>query len=1150
MSINFSSLYTVDKLVKLDNFSFAKDLVIPPAAPDAFKEAMVANANITGFTTTKGLDVVYNSNLDAENASKPKDISYQIMLEPLKAVSSNSLSNATVGASSNLAKAFTGASGEGVDNASKLSQDPGSIANPALKESTDAASKKLATTAFNEANMSEKASGNSLQATFGSRTIAANSLKFFSDSNIHTRTPHHLISTQDYHVQANNSIVEASSSKISNFGNKVTTVDGASIENVQSSVHISTSNRDVVSPKLKMVGTETIQTMGKNNISIADSNMVMSSGGSTEITSSSSQMIRAGSDINIISSLSPISPDEAAPSGGHALGNIKDTAQKLIEATSNSINIVSSHIISKNIISLTKDGTSQSTSEAFAIMAGKENYLSGAQVFSVATASGLSFYGNEDIGIITFGRKQFAGFPSPVPAARIPVLQDLPLIPALPSLPIAELDNCIPKKFKTERGAFERDTSLPTGPEVLLEQSKKEADEINKEKSSRGISTSIPPAPNVFRSGTQNKLNAKEGARNLSTSEKTSTSSDRSPGLTTSHEANKDQVPVASDCIDTEGISTPDVYPDLFSSTSYVFADFSVDEFNTSINFDDLFNANKPSIIPLTKEFSFLRENLSFLPTDIFTKITPEVFTSIISQPTREDLKKKSSETLSSLLNNEVSQELKADLDTVIDYLASNQRDSDLFFRAGDIALTSASIGLIPKLISLVASTYKKLPSIIKSGALSSYISFAQSTLSAVGVKLPPQLQSLVGLGKVISNPTRDNVISAVSGVVSSQLGNVIPGVPLDTLTNIISPLLSKPKVTNEEIEAALTQSLGSIPQIGTAVSTLAPIVKLAREGKYSEILSQGGITSIASVLLGSKNASQIQKIQNIFSSGKDLAKSLNSIPSLIKLMSGYKVPAINQIAIALNCLDLFNKIKSLISAVSSLDFSSGEAQPPATGVVSLITNSDTSEFVDNLPRYIQLINSIQSINLPRTPDLIREALVSPSTDQTIKGVLATLTQEASPEEIAALINMTLEDFEEPLPGCFYIPYLTIAESSIRIQSMGPREVVFSLETPELLTNNPYKLPQLGELIYVTVNYYTSQYGGLVPYSSEFQYTPKNIRLYVSSYNPLTNEGVALYEDPSYKMILKTNQETLYEYAVSSIGVNLFPQISDAYLVK
>lgn len=1159
MTIDLSGNYSVQDVLDSSSFSVSKDLK-PLDKATVFKDSVISNANITGFSFTQGIDVVYNANTDAEKASKPKDISYQIILEPIKSVSSNAMSNVTVGTSSNMAKAFTGSSPDAVSNASKLSQNPAAIDNKDLKASSQAASKKLATTAFTEANASEMASGHSLQASHGTRTIAGGSIKIHSDSSVFTRTPHNIISTQDHHVQANNSIVESSTSKISNHGNKVLTVDGASIENVSTSVHISSGYRDVVTPQLRMIGTETIQTMGKNNISIADQNMVSNSGGSSEYTSANNHLIRSGANIDILSSPSSLSPDEASSGGTEALGELADSAKSLIEQVSNSINIVSSHIVGKNSISLTRAGTTHSASGSFAIMSGLENYTSGLQVYSVAMAGNISFYGNELAGTITFGDKQFAGFPSPLPVIPVPLIGALPAIPSLPSLPIADLNKCIPDKFKVSDvdGVFTRTPGTPSTPEEIAE--RVEGD-INESEGKGGkISSPKTPTPKVFDSNTESKTNPTQVARNLSKDAKTAISSDRTVGLTISHEANKDTVPVASDCIDTEGICTPDVYPDRFSDSSSQLLGPLTPDIRALENADDLYNGKNPGLLSSSVTPQFLKTKLEFLPSDIFNRVTPDVFTAIATQtkvPTSSTItsyKKEATETLNKLVKRSTGQDapatLVSDLTTVIDHISDNPTDVTNWSAAIDESLAVLAIGSIPQLISLVAKNLTELPKIIKSGSFASYLSYAKTALSAVGVN-NAQLNSLVGLGKVLSNPTADNIGQALSETVGSQLGNLLPGISIDTIRSTIEPLLKSPNITRDQIETALTSGLGSVPGIGPAVDSLLPTLKLASQGKFTEILTGGGLASIASLVLGSKNGAQVQKITEIFSSGKDLVKSLNSLPTLLKLMNDYKIPALNQVAIALSCLDLFNKIKTLLSAVSSLDFSSGKAKvdPVILATRPDVTTPEAVTFIDNLPRYIQVINSIQSFeNLPKDAVSIQQALDNPNTPATVLGILKALTELATPAEIAALINMAAPAIVTN--GCFSIPYLTLAESTLVIDSMGPKETFFSLANPEININNIYRQLKLGDPIHITIPSYTSELGSLSPYISDYQYTTINLRLFVSSYNPETNTGVALYEDPTSQLILQQQDGTLVEYPIGSIGINLFPQISDAFLVK
>ena len=156
---------------------------------DQVLEALTINTDTAKFESIVQLKALSKVAAIQSESFKSKQISNQILTEPLKAFSSDVLVNDKLGSNTTIASNVVSQSQETLDRLSSLSQNPSQINNKNINACLKAAGKKCATISELETKQADFANGHIIQAGAVSTTVAGNGVNIHSDTSLTTRSP-------------------------------------------------------------------------------------------------------------------------------------------------------------------------------------------------------------------------------------------------------------------------------------------------------------------------------------------------------------------------------------------------------------------------------------------------------------------------------------------------------------------------------------------------------------------------------------------------------------------------------------------------------------------------------------------------------------------------------------------------------------------------------------------------------------------------------------------------------------------------------------------------------------------------------------------------------------------------------------------------
>ena len=423
---------------------------------DSLKDTVKANADLAKQQSAITTKATISAVKEAANLPANKDISYQILAEPVSVFNPEAIINAGIAFVNTIGQATIGAISEKLSKVAELSENPQGVEQ--AQECIDKAGKKCSAIAQNTYKLGQLANGNNITVTFGQKIDTANSYSLSTDSNIDMKAPLFGVNSQDSIWIANNSITQVADFKSGNYKQKLDLVEGAITSQSQTKVSIATSSNESISKNNKIVGTEQITSMGKVNNVIADSSLVAMSGGSTQITSTSNLGIQSNGDVAILAT----KPEESAEIGASG-----ETDNPTTTNTGGSIIIASKADtdLPASMFAMGKSGIVSSTPKdsfnsagGYSIMNGGDASLMSSDNLTAVVSKGAALF-------ISNGRSWLGKYTLPITEFGEATLTDLPALPTLPQLPNQQLENCIPKKEKEESGTIftgEEDPSVFT----------------------------------------------------------------------------------------------------------------------------------------------------------------------------------------------------------------------------------------------------------------------------------------------------------------------------------------------------------------------------------------------------------------------------------------------------------------------------------------------------------------------------------------------------------------------------------------------------------------------------------------------------------------------------------------------------------------
>lgn len=193
--------------------------------------------------------------------------------------------------------------------------------------------------------------------------------------------------------------------------------------------------------------------------------------------------------------------------------------------------------------------------------------------------------------------------------------------------------------------------------------------------------------------------------------------------------------------------------------------------------------------------------------------------------------------------------------------------------------------------------------------------------------------------------------------------------------------------------------------------------------------------------------------------------------------------------------------------------------------------NLDSVEFLDILPRLLQLHNTVKS-----TPDYILDN-----------------DKNASLLKVFKRLSLPSDKYK----GCGGLPKLTLEESKVVITSLYPEDNLINFLLPSTINKNTRntkasELPGRGDTIRAVINFYTLRRDNTIlkPHRSNIQYCSSNLDFYITDLDINRGEGIAIVSPYQKNLLLEDNNGITYEILIKEVLGKLKPYFKESYLVK
>lgn len=1063
--------------------------------------------------------------------SSVKDISYQILAEPIRVVSPESIINTFIAGVNTLGQAIINPVKELLGRASDLSQNPKAIDSNEIKDCIDKANKKCTSIADTQANSAELSNGHIITAGFNKQIIVGNSVDIASDTATNLSSPYTGISSQDVTVTGNNSITQVSDLHLGKYKQSVQSVDGTAFSQSQTSLKVSTESNDDISKVNRYVGTEEISNVGKINKVIADTELLAASGGTTQIASYDSIGMQSNGDVSITAAKSNNNSRSDASSSKRSIPNTNGGNIYLISTPSNN---------TTNMMVMSNSGVLNSTTGNLSNTARGSNIVKGGRS-AVVTSDNFAYLGTPLGGMFVKGGRSFLGKLSfPTLNVPLPNVVNIPALPALPSLPTQELENCIPKKFKNKNTFPDFD---PNQESVLT-----------KGTTGDDAFTLIPPIPT-----SSNRVQLPKESQQFPNydpnSEKVFGARLPAPSVSSIPEGKDNNLAILSPF-------TPlSVFVDKYSNKSQ----YSINDLITS---NEVFTFS--NVAGLLSDETSLNEiaNSLLLPQDILTtSLITQYLTSVVPDKLLQELiypqfyldllniSLDKLDTFSVTVEDFISSDrniVESILNIIKEYPQLRQQVINLIKEV----TTIPAIGFLSRVTSFVGgiSNFSSIPKIIQSGDFNDIYTLVKPILnvSLKGTIFSSLLNNtdLLDIGQSIVSGGVDNVVkSKIDKVINDTIQTTIEANASSLLGdyNFLFPSLKdifnkvkigEPIIAEDyinEISSILTNVVGpsNINLATNIYKNIEGLLKDISSGDIFSVITGSSLENLINTVFGNNNSGSVSKVFSIIKDAVGTYKAVELLPKLLELMNEYNIPTINQVSIALNCLDLFNKIKGLVASISNLSNNNEGGSITGSGVDSISNNKATISLLENIGRITQAANTINSVD----NDTLNSWEESISID---------VGEEVDLEQVKISLQTNLT-----LDTCFRLPRLNTFQSDVEITEVTNNYISFKLSNIDLIKDNFYLLPKLNDLVQIRVQGFysldTREYLNL--YQTDYQYTPSVYNFIITQYNLEINTGIAYYDNSYSSLVLENPEGVLYKIDAKMIGITLNPDIVDSYLL-
>jgi hypothetical protein len=280
---------------------------------------------------------------------------------------------------------------------------------------------------------------------------------------------------------------------------------------------------------------------------------------------------------------------------------------------------------------------------------------------------------------------------------------------------------------------------------------------------------------------------------------------------------------------------------------------------------------------------------------------------------------------------------------------------------------------------------------------------------------------------KILSNASILNKVESIVGIDIPNQVAPIAGIVQSYRVNYQACQGGDLKACALIEEAAVVDSINDVLGLGLdrAISTYGNIKGLlndVKEGREIDV-QDPRILSLLGQVIGDDRVKALVEGYKEVQSVIGVFNTIQAVPNLLSLMNANDVPLLAQMSILVSCLDLFNKVKQLISSIKAL-----------SGVIGKLFSRDRSKPLDQ-----------QVIDVPPNPGLIKDDLTV-SIDYALSSIdtpINVITKDGEVIDTDSVLSIEDGDIrlERPNLAISYPGYRSLSLSNIEQVRTGGRTI-------------------------------------------------------------------------------------------------------------
>ena len=176
-------------------------------------------------------------------------------------------------------------------------------------------------------------------------------------------------------------------------------------------------------------------------------------------------------------------------------------------------------------------------------------------------------------------------------------------------------------------------------------------------------------------------------------------------------------------------------------------------------------------------------------------------------------------------------------------------------------------------------------------------------------------------IGVIPTYSTFPSIVAPDDGGILRDI--ILPPYVIKDISPLIVSYIMEPQDSIEDIERLIRSSLekyfgSDVAKVEEVYKRIKPLVRKVKEGDILDLVSKENIRNTVSTIGGDNLVKKIDGAIDNIESIIGTVRSLEAIPSLLKLLNEEKIPTLSKVSTILSCLDLADRVSDLIGIIKN----------------------------------------------------------------------------------------------------------------------------------------------------------------------------------------------------------------------------------------